>query len=140
MCPEPAGAGGPAVPTAFRRESCQKSTAGGIVGIGAVLPCRPGALGLELVRQVGSGASAGRDRTHTFTSRSQLFVRRTLFDLGSEQASADAAQVGSLLDNAPIIDVDQLADLSGLSLNRIRTAIASLAAHGLVGYDAAEHG
>jgi hypothetical protein len=104
------------------------------------LPCRPGALGLELVRQVGSGASAGRDRTHTFTSRSQLFVRRTLFDLGSKQASADAAQVGSLLDNAPIIDVDQLADLSGLSLNRIRTAIASLAAHGLVGYDAAEHG
>ena len=61
-----------------------------------------------------------------------------LFDLADEQAADDAIVLSSLLDLGSVIDPARLARDAGLDVERVRTALAHLAAGGRVGYDAAE--
>jgi hypothetical protein len=58
--------------------------------------------------------------------------------LASDEVAADADLIGALLSFEPLVEVDLLAERSGLPAPRVRAALAQLGTAGRVGYDAAE--
>lgn len=61
-----------------------------------------------------------------------------LTDLATDTAAADSRLVSALLSFEPVLDVDELARRSALPADRVRRALAVLAAAGRVGWDAHE--
>jgi hypothetical protein len=58
--------------------------------------------------------------------------------LAADDVGADAALVGALLEFEPRVEVDLLAERSGLPADRVRAALGQLGTAGRVGYDLAE--
>ncbi|MGP3960385.1 SWIM zinc finger family protein [Nonomuraea sp. 3N208] len=58
-----------------------------------------------------------------------------LADLATDEAAADADVVGMLLNFEPTVELGLLADRSGLTIERVRTALTQLGTAGRVGYD-----
>ncbi|WP_433367865.1 SWIM zinc finger family protein [Actinoplanes sp. CA-142083] len=63
-----------------------------------------------------------------------------LASLAGDEAADDAELLSALLSWDPTIDVDALADCSGLTRERVRDALTQLGTAGRVGYDVAEAG